>query len=509
MSKATFMDRVLGRLGLTRASNLRRAAFAGANLSRLNSDWATSLLSSDEEIRGSLTKLRARSRQLANNNDYAVRFINLLKQNVIGPNGIALQSIIEESDLAVAETTNAEIERVWQRWCKPENASADGKLSFIDILQLAVATIAVDGEVFIRLIKGFQHNNFSFALEFIDADHIDVNLNRRRMKSGDGWVNEIRMGVELDQYRRPVAYYISDAHPSEGGSRYRRIPARDESSVMLHRFISRRPNSTRGVPHMHTAMTKMNMLGGYEEAELVAARVAACIMGTITSKTGDDFKGEVNPDSGSVEFALEPATVQQLPEGMKMEMFNPNHPNAAYPDFVRGMLRGMAVGLNVSYASLTGDLRDVNYSSIRQGALDERDGWQVLQTFVIEHICEPIFAEWFAMATLSGQLAVDPKQDPEFYLDRTTWQPRGWTWVDPLKEVKAQREGLAAGFTTHAAIAAAQGRNWKDDYKQLKAEMDYADSIGLKALAAPVEPAAPAPPPAVEEEETEEFTDGN
>src|SRR5579884_2199984 len=117
--------------------------------------------------------------------------------------------------------------------------------------------------------------------------------------------------------------------------------------------------------------------------------------------------------------------------GQKLQSIDWQHPNAAFSEFVKAMLRGMAVGLNVSYASLAGDLREVNYSSIRQGALDERDAWRTLQTFAIRHIYQPIFTDWFAMARLTGRLPLPAApaelkigaDDAEFYLDRVNWKP--------------------------------------------------------------------------------------
>ena len=45
-----------------------------------------------------------------------------------------------------------------------------------------------------------------------------------------------------------------------------------------------------------------------------------------------------------------------------MKMFDPDHPNTGFAEFESAMLRGVASGLNVSYAALSSDLSSVNYS---------------------------------------------------------------------------------------------------------------------------------------------------
>ena len=56
----------------------RRRMYAGAETSRLTSSWATSVSSADSEIKGSLSKLRSRSRQLVRDSDYAKNAIHCL-----------------------------------------------------------------------------------------------------------------------------------------------------------------------------------------------------------------------------------------------------------------------------------------------------------------------------------------------------------------------------------------------------------------------------------------------
>jgi lambda family phage portal protein len=497
--RIALLDRMLKAAGLPmRASSSGYPAYQGAGLTRLNSDWIGSLLSSDQEIRTSQKRLRARCRQLYNNNDYAQRFVSVIQQNVVGANGIHLEAQVASESDDLATETNEEIERVWEDWCRLGNCTVDGEMSFLDVLNLAVSTLVVEGECFLRKVRGFSGNKFNFALQFIDPDQIDVQHNSARQVGPDGKVqqNEIRMGVEVDQWNRRVAYWLYEGHPSEGKMRRVRIPA----SEMVHVFLFRRSGQTRGVPWMHTAMTRLNMLGGYEEAELVAARLGACKMGFIQTEHPDDYAGPINANTGAIEPVMEPGTLEKIPAGMTVNAINWDHPNAGFGEFVKVMLRGASVGLGISYHSFTGDLADVNYSSIRQGVLDERDRFRTLQTFAIDHLCQPIFESFLPVAVAAGEAKLPPAGLEE-YLQAIRWQPRGFTWVDPLKDIEAAITARGAGLETLAEICARQGKDWREVIDQIAVEDKYAKDKGVvlnfsrpKAASIGAEPeAVPAP----------------
>ena len=122
------------------------------------------------------------------------------------------------------------------------------------------------------------------------------------------------------------------------------------------------------------------------------------------------------------------------------------------------MLRGISSGLNVSYAALSSDLSSVNYSSIRQGALDERDGYRTLQMFMIQHFVEPIFREWLTSALSFGDMNL-PITKFDKFSDNAYFRGRGWNWVDPLKEINAAVVGLQNGILSMQDVSATYGRD--------------------------------------------------
>ncbi len=341
----------------------KRRGYAGVNTSRLFADFSTMTRSSDSELKPALRVLRNRCRELARNDEYVRRYLALLKTNVIGPHGVNVQAKARNADGSLDGPGNKIVENAWHSWGQRGNCTVDGRLSWVDAQRLFVEALARDGEVLVRFADGYK-NRDRFAIEFVEADLLDEELN---IKTSNG--NRVRMGVEVDDFGKSVAYHLLAEHPGdqEFANSYSRKHVRVPAEQMLHVFLPERAHQTRGAPMLATAITSLKMLHGYREAELVAARVAASKMGFITSPDGDGYTGDDLEDTHAPVMSAELGSFEQLPTGMDIKLFDPTHPTSAFSDFHKAVLRGIASGLGVSYASLASDLENVNYSSIRQG----------------------------------------------------------------------------------------------------------------------------------------------
>lgn len=450
----------------------RRRAFDAANTGRLFSDWLTLTKSADADIRYTLKALRARSRDLAQNNDYARRYLDLVSANVVGAKGIQLQVRAREPDGRLDQVANQQIEAAWHEWGRAGTCTVDGRASWIDAQRLAIESIVRDGEVFVLFVED-RGNRFGFRLQFIDPDLVDVEHNAELEGGG-----QIRMGVEVDATGRPVAYHIRTRHPDDyqhtgRAARVERIAA----ERVLHLYRADRIGQTRGVPWTASAMTRLKMLGGYEEAELVAARIGASKMGFFTSETGDEYGADGSEDTGDLRMEVSPGQFEQLPKGVDFKAFDPQHPNAAFKDFEKAMLRGIASGLGVSYTSLANDLEAVSYSSIRQGLLEERDFWRMHQHWLIEHFCQPVYLRWLRQVLATGMTTLPERKYDKFAA--TTWVPRGWQWVDPRNEAEAQILAINNGLMTRTQALAERGLDVEDVLRELAAEDELAASVGV------------------------------
>lgn len=469
----------------SRKKPLKKRAYAGANQGRLFSDFVASSRSADEEIKGALKVLRNRCRDLTRNNAYARRFISLAKANTVGDRGVTLQVKARNDNGAMDNLGNDQIEIAWKRWGRMGQCSVDGKISWVDAQRLFIENLVRDGEVLVRLVK--YPNDFGFALEFIESDLLDEEYNVT-LPNG----HRIRMGVELDSFNRPIAYHLFTAHPGDNstmwmGKSYNRIPA----DKMIHAFLPERAMQTRGAPWMSPVIADLKMLNGYREAELVAARVGASKMGFFTSPTGDGFTPD-DTDNKVPIMEAEPGTFHQLPDGVQFQQFDPTHPTTAFADFEKAILRGIASGLGVSYTSLANDLEGVSYSSIRQGALEDRDQWKIIQDFLIQHFVEPVYRA-FLLSIMQNAVINIPASRFDKFAEATVFRARGFQWVDPLKEMNASVVGLQNGLLSMQDIANQQGRDVEEIFDQIQAEQEMAARYGLSMAFQPFGNKAPIP----------------
>jgi lambda family phage portal protein len=441
--------------------------YSGANIGRLFSSWQAFSQTADREIQSSITVLRSRARELSRNNDYVKKYIEMVRKNVVGSNGIALQVRSKDPKGSLDTMANSMIEDSFYKWGKKGNCDVTGRHSWRDIQNLFIESSATDGEVLVRLLfdrkKGLQ-------LQLIESDMLDERLNDIS--------RQISMGIEYDDNGRPIAYHVFKYHPSSLqsttlGNKVERIPAEE----IIHAFIPSRSSQGRGVTWLRTAMTRLKMLEGYEEAELTAARVAAAKMGFYTSPAGESYHGD-DDDNGTPIQDAEPGAFEVLPEGWDFKTFDPSHPTTAFAEFVKSTLRGVASGLGVSYNYLSGDLEGVSYSSIRAGVLDERDTWRDIQAWMIETLCERVYEKWLEFALLTKNIPLPIEKFDKF--NAGTWQPRGWAWVDPLKDMQASILAINAGLKTAQMVASEQGLDIEDVYLQLSQEAAMREKLGIK-----------------------------
>lgn len=468
-------QRTLQRLGLQAIPPKKaiKRAYNAAQASRLTSDWVTAPTSERTERRQWLRAMRARSRDLSRNDDYVKQFLRMCKSNIVGK-GIKLQAQTKTKRGDQPDTKiNAAIEAAFLRWGQKEFCTASGRLSWIDAQRRFVTTLARDGEVLVRY-KFSASNPFGFSLQFLDVGWFDETYSG---SAANG--NRIVMSVEIDDSEKPVAYWLkapTDQYSDPNVHRSPRDRVRIPADEILHEFLpddSEDDTATRGIPWTHAAAGKVRILDGYEEAELVAARVGACKGGFIKPPADKTYDGE-EPDTHIEE--IEPGMIQELPPGYDWVGYSPDHPNANYPAFIKAALRSIASGLGVSYNGLANDLEGVNLSSIRYGVQSERDVWRALQQFTIEHFCEPIFAKWLEAAWLGGQLGIELA---DLSRVRVRFQPRGWSYMDPVKEINSNLAAINGHLATRSDILAEQGEDFEEVITRLAEEKAQLQKAGL------------------------------
>lgn len=437
-------------------SILQKRGYDAAKLGRRNAGWSTPSTSANAEIAPNIAVLRNRARDLVRNNPYANKALRVMVSNIIGT-GI------------VPSFSNKRIADLWNRWIT--ECDADGHFDFYGIERLVARTERESGECLIRLRYRQESGGLSvpLQLQILEPDYID-STKTESLKNG----GYILYGIEYDSIGRRVAYWLYSEHPGEistgrfVGLQSRRVLAED----IIHVFEKSRPGQSRGVPVFAPVMITTNDLDEYEEATLVRKAAEACITAIVESDEENPVIGTESTDTyGRTLEELAPGQVEYLKPGEKITFNNPPS-SAGYGEYINARLHSIAAGCGVTYEQMTGDLSQVNYSSIRAGTLDFRREVEQYQwlTF-IQLFCKPVMSAWLRAASLSNN---NIKQDVT-----VDWTTPKWDWVDPLKDIKGEEMELANNLKSWSEGARQRGYNPDQLLEEIKKDRASFKDAGI------------------------------
>lgn len=462
-----------------------RRGFDSAKGTRYTSDWTATAGSADKFIKNDVESLRNRARDLIRNNPYANGIVSEIVSNVVGQNGISVKASARKADARnkggistqIDAGASEKIAAAWADYSKRGNFDVTGLLSRASFERLAIRSEVVDGGFLIRMVDGFERSAHGFAVQGIETDALDPKF------SDDS--RRIYMSVQHDQWDRPTSYHLLK-RSEKASTNYTRERETITAEDVLYLFKKIRAGQTQGYSWLAPVMTMLRHLERFEEAEVIAARVSANKLGFFEQTGEEQWRGDED-ECGNVKAPSAPGEFETLPKGVKATMIDPSHPNANYPDFRKAILRGICSNFPTNYNTVARDLEGVNYSSIRQGVLSERDLYKIEQDEFIEAVTAPIYLRWLKMALLTGKI------EGLTLLDFARCAPaefsgRTWAWVDPLKDVNAYEAEIALGLNSRQQICREKGR----DFTKIVAENE-ADTEALEAAGLPTTTGNPAP----------------
>jgi lambda family phage portal protein len=426
--------------------------------------------------------LLKRARDLGRNNPYGRAARQAWKSALVGC-GIT-------PSLRVSDGLKAEAEEAFLAWT--DEADADGTRDYYGMMALGAAHLCEAGECFYRFRPRFSADRLSvpLQLQFLPAEMLPWELNQTTASG-----NEIRLGVEFDRIGRRVAYWFHRRHPGDGVTQrvdpelYSRVPAEE----VVHLYD---PDDTqiRGFTRFAAAMIRLRLLDDTDDALAERARLAAMFVGFITTpsiedeplpasdatdeqRAGDRHQAENGPPLAP----LEPGTFQQLQPGESVQWSQPPDVGGSYEPFQYRSLLAISVATGVPYPLLTGDLRQVNYSSIRSGMIEfHRQVEQLQHHVLIFQLCRAVWLRWLDAAMLAGRLAV-----PERDLARARMPehlPPPFPWVDPESDIKAEILEIRAGLKSRTMAIAQRGKDRAALDAEIRAEREAAAGLSFPEL---------------------------
>lgn len=414
-------------------------AYEGAKLGRRTDGWTAGGSSANSETLPSLARLRSRSRDLVRNDPHAVKALSELVSGVFGT--------------GIRPAWSAGTRAAWRRWSE-EECDADGQLDFHGLQRLIGNCFFESGEVLVRLRVRRPEDGLTVPLQLqvLEPDYLDDT----RTGIFDG--NVTIGGVAFDRLGRRLGYWLYPEHPGELVSLPRALQSRFvPASEIIHLYSKDRPGQVRGVPQCAPVILKHRDFGDYREALLMRKKIEACF--AVFVRTDDDSASVGVLKDGASAAApkserLAPGMIRYLKGAEEVSFANPT-PSAGEGEFSSGMLHTMAAGWRLTYERMTGDFSQVNYSSARAAENLFRDYVEQVQWLtVIPMLMRPIAARWAITARIAGVI----RDGDERPIDWTTPRLR---YVDPAKEIKADKEAILGGL-----------KSWRESLRERGYEPD-------------------------------------
>lgn len=404
-------------------------AYDAAGQHRRVRGWQPETASVNALLAASGDDLRAKSRDMARRNCWARNAVESYVGNAIG-SGIVPQSLHPKP--RVREV----IQAAWTTWT--DESDAAGISDFYGQMSLACREIIEAGEVFVRLRPRRVDDGLSVPLQIqlLEAEHCPLWKNDQY---GTGFY--VRSGIEFNAIGRRTGYWLYRDHPQDTYQQFNNDLRRISAKEVLHLYKPMRAGQNRGEPWLAPVLALLYDLEKYDSAELIRKQIAAMMAFFIEdADPGNPLFAKEDEDEDGVPISgIEPGSVITLPTGKTVKISEPADVGGMYVYFVKAQLRKFAAGMGVTYEQSTGDLENVNYSSIRAGLLEFRRRCEAFQHQVIAfQFCRPIWQAWLESAALAGVIDYNDYQANKADYLKVEWRTQAWPWVDPLKDIEAE-----------------------------------------------------------------------
>lgn len=436
---------------------------------RFNDMWTPINMDTENADKNQRELIKARARYLENNSDMAESAIGSVVRNSVGT-GIIPQARTPD------EALNKRLEELWKEWVKQENCDITGQQSFYEIQALLLRRKVVDGESLVRMVYD-KKAKIPLKIQMIKPDLLDSFLLTAPKTN-----RIIRSGIELDDFLKPVAYWVQ-RKSADGYITYEsdRIPA----DQILHLWTKRHADQIRGISELATSIQRIKDTDEYMRAETIAAKIAACFSVFVTKTTPGTgtMPGRPTKDKeGKPLETIRPGMVAHLRPGESITTANPSRSATDAKDFVKIQQQLAGAGIGLSYELVSRDFSNANFSSARQGHLEDRRTFLPIQGYMIGHLCRPTWEAFLDAAVLAGLVKIkDYWTNREQYV-MADWITPGWEWVDPQKEANADVTLMQNGGMTLAQWCAGRGYDWESQLQQMAKEKEYAEKLGLTLL---------------------------
>ena len=448
----------------------------------------------DVNIRNKKLEMVALCRSEAERDGYVTGFIRAVQDAVVGIHGITLQSMHAD------ERVRDNIEMQWKQWSRPDNIDKAGRSSLVDIQNIALSSLMTDGE-FIAIKHYTLGAGYGMQLQIVDPLLLDVRLNDsyRRSVAYDQDTgrrladNPIRMGIEMDEYGKPIYYWFRstklsrtlETGYSNSDGRYQVVPA----DRVIHISLNDIGANIRGMPWIANSIALCAARKSYEDSVRLRAHINAKRVAVISgspdvinpqpTQNADDKAMQDEQQMSALAGQVKETGIAmvRMNDGDQIHDWNSNVPDNNFPPYLKSMLEALSASWGVSYQFVTNDLSKVNFSSGRMGEIRTRNTLMRFRHLIIDKLLEPLFDEWLLLNLMNlrgTQGGVSPMEAMKH-----KFVGKGFPHIQPKDQAIADQIEIDTMQKSVTELIRESGREPNDVYKEIQADLEKWKDLGI------------------------------
>jgi lambda family phage portal protein len=220
-----------------------------------------------------------------------------------------------------------------------------------------------------------------------------------------------------------------------------------------------------------------------DEAERVAAKVAASMAAYIKKATPDMYEAAVDemgqPRARNMEF-MAGIVFDDLQPGEEIGTIDTRRPNNALIPFRDSQLRAAAAGTKVSFSSSSKNYNGT-YSAQRQELVEQWGMYQGLGSSFVYRVAQPVWDGFIDAVVASGAIEIPRNVDRETLYDCVHTGP-SMVWIDPVKETEAQVMQLKWALKARSRIIRERGDNPDQVNREIERDRKERERLGIEFL---------------------------
>jgi lambda family phage portal protein len=505
--------------GYTRSSNYSAGM---SNIRRTFPNYYPSLQTPNTAQSYTKLEIMAMCREVVTNDPAMVSALRTMKEAVVG-GGFTLSIKPRWETLGIsypeAESFGQRVEDLFNTMASSPDCHFDAtrQMTFGQMLGVVYTSMTVDGDSFGAMGWKRSTNGLYTCVNLLDSARIQTPCNLNADAS-------IKNGVRISPDGEPLSYIIidpdykkalSDGYKSD---KFVEVRARIATGrpIMLHTFDVKAAEQTTGISDYFSGINYLKLASTYIQNEnqrmILQATIAIAIKSTEDYKTVmNDILGRVSPTLKKDESVLN-KYYQMVNEGAVLGMEHiqelcdvlgsdgaskivhllPNEDISilqkgsnidSFSDFTSTTHRLISAGVGADYATMFKNFSDTNYSGARFALAQAQQHFDWQKEVIVRKFAMPfvhcVVEEWIEAGIIDLPRGVNNFRFAKDFLLNGTFISSGKPVIDPLKEAKADTEGLNNLTMTLEDVCSKYGQKYTDKIAQIARERAKMKELGI------------------------------